>query len=112
MIVLENISIYKFKKMNFDDFMEWFDWRFNYGLNSTSSNQRQDDILSIVLLYDQRILKATNFDLNKIYPIYPWKNEIVKEVNTGGYDLYQTEIIKLKKKIKELEDLLDKNKKT
>ncbi len=81
--------------MNFYDFQKWSQYRINYDLKYCDSH----DFYAFSFISNSLIINEN--DIKHIKPVYPWKEEILKEIKSIELkDIIHNEKIKeLKKKI-------------
>lgn len=106
----------KLKKISFEDFCEWINYRFK----KDSKYEKNSDFYSLIFMFEKNIITLHNKDLNinildNLKPIYPWSEKWLNffDKTIEKTILLEKQNILLKKKIKDLENkiiFLEKNK--
>lgn len=96
----ESISIHKLSDMSLIDFSTWYSLRW----------EKDVKYLGHESFTHKLILRYTSLKYNEMYPIYPWKDEILKEILSSSNTERDEKIKILLEKIKNLENELSKYK--
>lgn len=103
-IINENLNISKFKKINYNEFIDWFEWRIEEGYTQNSQQERQDTFLFFLFSFEKNIFNLKKINLNYLKPKYPWSDNLIftefKEVN-----FLKEKIRRLEEEIKSLKNI-------
>ena len=117
--ITENLMLNQFIKMSYWEFEKWLLEKIHYDSKYISDDK---DLYAITIFFQSKIIEGLNLKykkdvLNILKPIYPWKQEILQEINIKNY-IKENEIEKIIKKmendydkktiIDDLKKLLDK----
>ena len=117
--ITENLMLNQFIKMSYWEFEKWLLEKIHYDSKYISDDK---DLYAITVFFQSKIIEGLNLKhkkdvLNFLKPIYPWKEEILQEINIKNY-IKENEIKKIIKKIEnnydkkaildDLKKLLDK----
>lgn len=98
--IVEVLNIYKFKKISFVDFCDWYEWRIQEGYTNNSQQNRKEEVLYFLFIFEKKILELKKINLKYLKPNYPWKDStLIYELNEVNF---------LKNKIKRLEGIIKK----
>jgi hypothetical protein len=104
--ITENLMLNQFIKMSYWEFEKWLLEKIHYDSKYISDDK---DLYAITIFFQSKIIEGLNLKykkdvLNILKPIYPWKQEILQEVNIKNY-IKENEIEKI---IKKMENNYDK----
>lgn len=100
-LISENLSIKRFKKIKFDDFIEWYENR----ITSDKKYEISDEFISLVFHFEKNIIKLKNIELDNVSPKFPWNEKMISFLNEEELNIekLKNKIKKLEKRIKEIE---------
>lgn len=96
----ESASIHKISNMSLIDFSIWYSLRW----------EKDAKYIGHEFFRHKMILKYTSFKHDELYPIYPWKNEILEEILSSSQIEREEKTKILLQKIKNLEEELKRYK--
>lgn len=117
-IIIENLNLSKFKAIKFVEFITWYEWRINEGFMQNSQQERKDEIIYFLFVFESKILEIKNIDLENLYPNYPWKKDILNQLKNENIELnflyqklnfYNKKTNDLENTNKELKSVIEKN---
>lgn len=101
-MIFERESTNKLRKIKFNEFYEWINWRLMKDLGYNESR----DLYCILISFNKNIINEKKIDLNLLKPKYPWNIDILN--NIDYYDTLKDDkdfiIDDLKKKIEEIKN--------
>lgn len=109
LIICEKENISKIKKINYLQFQEWVNWRV-----FSDKKYNTDSIFYYILLnFESKIIKEKNIDLDKLLPIYPWKNEWMDflRIDENRIEYLENKLKNAELKIEKLEQIIKNQKK-